>query len=44
MVGWCLAAAIPVLLFATLFESCRARPLLEVRWLGAEGLFRFAWW
>lgn len=40
--GWCLAAAIPVLLFAILFESCRSRPLLEVRWLSAEGLLRFA--
>lgn len=40
--GWCLAAGIAVLMLAALFESCRSRPLVELRWLGAEGLFRFA--
>jgi hypothetical protein len=40
--GWCLAAAIPLILAAIWFESCRSRPLLDVRWLGREGLFRFA--
>lgn len=39
--GWCLAGAIPLIAFGFLLESSRNRPLLEVRWLGAEGLFRF---
>ncbi|MDL2406824.1 hypothetical protein PY650_14375 [Rhizobium calliandrae] len=39
--GWCLAAAVPILVLSVLFESCRTRPLLDLRWLGSQGPFRF---
>jgi len=40
--GWTLAAAIPLLGAAFYIEANRARPLLDLRWLSAPDIIRFA--
>ena len=40
--GWTIAAAIPLLTAAAYVEFYRSRPLLDLRWLTREHLFRFA--
>jgi hypothetical protein len=39
--GWAIAAAIPLLTAAAYIEFYRARPLVDLRWLRREHLFRF---
>ena len=39
--GWALAAAVPLLAGAFLIEHRRARPLLQVGWIGSTELLRF---
>jgi hypothetical protein len=39
--GWAIAAAIPLLTAAAYIEFYRAHPLVDLRWLGREHLFRF---
>jgi MFS family permease len=39
--GWALAAALPLFVAAFLLEFYRARPLIQVRWIGARDIFRF---
>ncbi|UXN66657.1 hypothetical protein N8E89_18695 (plasmid) [Phyllobacterium sp. A18/5-2] len=41
-IGWFLAAALPCLMIALCIEYFRARPLINVRWLGNVVLIRFA--
>jgi MFS family permease len=40
--GWTLAAAIPLLGAAFYIEANRARPLIDLHWLGTPGIVRFA--
>lgn len=40
--GWMLAAAIPLFAAAILIEQNRARPLLQLRWIGSLDILRFA--
>lgn len=40
--GWALAASVPLFAIAILVESFRARPLLQLEWLGSAGILRFA--
>ncbi len=40
--GWALAAAVPLFTAAIMVEYYRARPLLQIRWLGARDIARFA--
>jgi hypothetical protein len=39
--GWALAAAVPLLATAFLIEHRRARPMLQVGWIGSAELLRF---
>ena len=39
--GWALALAIPLLAIGFYIESRRARPLIDLRWLGRQRLFQF---
>jgi MFS family permease len=41
-IGWALAASIPLLVGVFLIEYHRARPLIDMRWLGGADLLRFA--
>jgi hypothetical protein len=40
--GWSLAGAVPLLAAALMIELRRARPLLQLRWLGSTDILRFA--
>jgi MFS family permease len=41
-IGWCLAASLPCLALVGLIEFHRERPLIDVRWLSAGTLVRWA--
>ena len=41
-IGWALAAAVPLFAAAILVESRRAKPLLQLDWIGSAGILRFA--
>lgn len=41
-IGWLLAISAPCMAIALIIEYCRARPLIDVRWLGKFVLLRFA--
>jgi len=41
-IGWCLLAAIPMLLGGFALEHGRTRPLINTRWLGSADILRFA--
>lgn len=40
--GWSLACAVPLFAAAALVETLRARPMLQLEWLGSTDLLRFA--
>ena len=40
--GWALASALPLLGLAVYIEANRARPLIDLQWLGTPGIIRFA--
>ena len=40
--GWSLACAVPLLAAALMIELRRARPLLQLRWIGSTDILRFA--
>lgn len=41
-IGWALAAAAPLFAIAIITEMRRARPLLQLEWIGSAGILRFA--
>jgi MFS family permease len=41
-IGWLLAISAPCMAAALCIEYCRAKPLIDVRWLGKFALLRFA--
>ena len=41
-IGWALAVAVPLFVLSIMLEYYRARPLLQVRWIGARDMARFA--
>jgi hypothetical protein len=40
--GWALAGSVPLFAAAILIEYWRARPLLQIKWIGARDIMRFA--